>query len=98
MIMRTLTLLPIALALTSAAAFAAPQEPQQTPALPEIQIQGVMVPAYKAQPDERDAVKGVYSMDNGDTFKVTGQQNRLYAELGAEGNGRQFTDQLAHVG
>jgi hypothetical protein len=23
---------------------------------------------------------------------------RLYAELGAEGKGRQFTDQLAHVG
>lgn len=82
--MRTFTLLPLAFALTTASVFAAPQEPQQTPALSEIQVQGAM-PVYKAQPAERDAVKGVYKLDNGATFKITGQQNRLYAELGQRG-------------
>lgn len=82
--MRTFTLLPLAFAVTTAAAFAAPQEPQQTPALSEIQVQGA-VPVYKAQPMERDAVKGVYKLDNGATFRISGQQNRLYAELGQRG-------------
>jgi hypothetical protein len=81
--MRTLTILPLAFALTQAAALAAPQELQQTPAMSEIQVQGASV--YKAQPSERDEVKGVYNLDNGATFKITGQQNRLYAELGQRG-------------
>lgn len=83
--MRTLTLLPLAFALTQASAFAAPQEPQQTtPAMSEIQVQAAM-PVYKTQPMERDEIKGVYKLDNGATFKITGQQNRLYAELGQRG-------------
>lgn len=90
--MRTFTLLPLAFAVTTAAAFAAPQEPQQTPALSEIQVQGAM-PVYKAQPMERDAVKGVYKLDNGATFRISGQQNRLYAELGQRG-----TTELVAIG
>ena len=81
--MRTFTILPLAFALTQAAAFAAPQEPQQTPAMSEIQVQGASV--YKMQSSERDEVKGVYNLDNGATFKITGQRNRLYAELGQRG-------------
>lgn len=83
MIMRTLTLLPLAFAVTTAAAFAAPQEPQQQ--LSEIQVQGTMPAMYKAQPMERAAVKGVYKLDNGATFKISEQQNRLYAQLGERG-------------
>ena len=85
--MRTFTLLPLAFALTAASAVAAPQEPQQTePQMAEIQVFATpAVVAYKPQPDERDAVKGTYALDNGSTFKITSRQNRLYAELGQRG-------------
>lgn len=80
--MRTLSLLPLAFALTQAAAWAGPQEVQQTePALSEIQVQAAM-PAYKPRPAEINAVKGAYALDNGATLKITHEHNRMYAQLG----------------
>ena len=70
--MRTFTLLPLAIALIGASAYAAPQTEQQAPesALGEIQVRAA-VPVYKLTPAQIDEVKGSYVMDNGSAFKIT---------------------------
>lgn len=79
--MRTLTILSLAMALTQASAFAAPQSPQTESSLSEIQVTSVM-PTYQLQPIQVDELKGVYKLDNGATFKVTNVRRKLFAQLG----------------
>jgi hypothetical protein len=79
--MRTHILLPFALALASASAFAAPQQPQTEPSMSEIQIRGV-APIYKPMRRELAEVKGLYTLDNGAILTVTVQGRTLYAQLG----------------
>ncbi len=80
--MRTLFLLPLALALSQASAIAAPQTQQGDPSLSEIQVRGVMPAAAKLQPQQIDEIKGVYALDNGAALKITNVQRRLFAQLG----------------
>lgn len=82
-IMRTFTLLPLAIALIGASAYAAPQTEQQAPesTLGEIQVR-TAGPVYKLTPAQIDEVKGIYVMDNGVPFKITQEHRRLYAHLG----------------
>lgn len=85
--MRTLTILSLAMALTQASAFAAPQTqqtPQTAPSMSEIQVTSVM-PTYRLQPAQVDEIKGVYKLDNGATFKVTNVHRKLFAQLGQRG-------------
>lgn len=79
--MRTLKILSIAIALTTATAFAAPQAVQTEPSLSEIQVRAAM-PTYQLQPQQVDEVKGVYAMDNGSTVKITNKNRRLFAQIG----------------
>lgn len=79
--MRTLTILSIAIAMSTATAFAAPQQAQTEPSLSEIQVRAAM-PTYQLQPQQVDEVKGVYVMDNGSTVKITNQNRRLFAQIG----------------
>lgn len=85
-IMRTFTLLPLAIALIGASAYAAPQTEQQAPesTLGEIQVRAA-VPVYKLTPAQVDEVKGSYVMDNGTAFNITQEHHRLYAQLGQRG-------------
>lgn len=80
-IMRTLTILSIAIAMSSATAFAAPQEPQTEPALSEIQVRSAL-PVYQLQPQQVADVKGVYVLDNGSTVRITNVNRRLFAQIG----------------
>lgn len=82
--MRTLTCLPLAVALIGATAYAAPQAEQTEPALSEIQVHGVM-PTYKPTPAQIADVQGTFVFDNGTALKVTKQNRRLFAELGSRG-------------
>jgi hypothetical protein len=81
--MRTMTLLPLALALVQASAFAGPQT-IPGPARPAIGAVP-MVATYKPRPAEIDDVVGTYKLDNGATLKVKMERRRLYAELGQRG-------------
>jgi hypothetical protein len=79
--MRTLTTLSLAMALTQASAFAAPQSAQAEPSMAEIQVTSVM-PTYRMQAAQVDEIKGVYKLDNGKTFRVSNVHRRLFAQLG----------------
>lgn len=79
--MRTLTILSLAMALTQASAFAAPQTSQNEQSMSRIQVPGVTA-TYKLQPAQIDELKGVYRLDNGLTLKVTNVRRKLYAQLG----------------
>ena len=79
--MRTLTLFFLATTLTPASTFAAPQAPQSEQAMSEIQITSVR-PSYQLQPSQVDDIKGVYTLDNGVTFKVSNVHRTLVAQLG----------------
>ena len=93
MIMRTLTCLPLAIALIGATAYAAPQSEQTEPTLGEIQVRGGVMPSYKLTPAQIDEVKGTYVMDNGATLKITQEHRRLYAQLG-----QRFVTEMVAVG
>lgn len=81
--MRTLTILTLAMAmaLTQASAFAAPQTAQNEQSMSQIQVPGVTA-TYKLQPAQIDELKGVYKLDNGLTLKVSNVRRKLYAQLG----------------
>lgn len=79
--MRTLTLLPLAIALIGATAYAAPQSEQTEPTLGEIQVRAT-APTYKPTAMEIAQVKGAYALDNGATLTITNENRRLYARLG----------------
>lgn len=79
--MRTISYLPLAIALASAGAFAGPQTVRSEPAMTEIQVRGV-APAYKPRPEQVQEIKGVYVFDNGATLKVSNERRRLFAQLG----------------
>jgi hypothetical protein len=84
-IMRTLSCLPLAIALASTGAIAAPQTtPQTAPneaAMTAVQVHG-QVPYRKLWPEQIQQIKGVYVFDNGAMLKISDKQRRLYAQLG----------------
>lgn len=79
--MRTLTFLPLAIALIGATAYAAPQSDQAEPTLGEIQVRAA-AQTYKPTAMEIAQVKGAYALDNGASFKITNEHRRLVARLG----------------
>jgi hypothetical protein len=81
--MRTMTLIPLALALVQASAFAGPQT-IPGPARPAVGAVP-MVATYKPRPAEIDDVVGTYKLDSGATLKVKQERRRLYAELDGRG-------------
>lgn len=78
--MRTLSCLPLTIALISATAFAAPQTEQIPQTLGEIQVRAVMS-SHRPTSAQIDEVKGTYAMDNGAYLTITQRQSRMYAQL-----------------
>jgi hypothetical protein len=73
-------MLPLALALVQASAFAEPQA-IAGPSMSAIPL----VATYKPRPAEINDVLGVYKLDNGATLKVSMERHRLYARLDERG-------------
>jgi hypothetical protein len=82
-IMRTLTLLPVAIALLQVTAFAVAQSGQtEATLLSEIQVRPVAGQTYGPTPMQVAEMKGDYAMDNGETLKISIEHRRLVARVG----------------